>query len=73
MNRDKDPISNAPVHLDGSNFTPRIEFRWLDYWLTPSMSTTPHFIKRLDKAQSVFVAIKRLSPLGKGLPPFLCH
>jgi len=39
----------------------------------PSISTTPHFTKRLAKAQAAFVAIKRLSPPGKGLPPFLCH
>jgi len=27
MNRDRDPISNAPVHLDGSVFTPKSEVR----------------------------------------------
>ena len=37
------------------------------------MSTTPHFTKRLAKAQAAFVAIKRVSPPGMGLPPFLCH
>ena len=72
-NRDKAPISNAPVHLDGSIFTPKTEVRWLGYWLTPSMSTSAHFVKRLAKAQAAFVAIKRLFPPGKGLPPFLCH
>jgi len=40
----------------------------------PSLpGATPHFTKRLAKAQAAFVAIKRLSPPGMGLPPFLCH
>jgi len=46
-NRDRGPISNAPIHLDGSVFKPKSEIRWLGYWFTPSMSTTPHFTKRL--------------------------
>jgi len=72
-NRDRGPISNAPIHLDGSVFTPKDEVRWLGYWFTPSISTTPHFVQRLAKAQAAFVAVKRLSPPGIGLPPFLCH
>jgi len=72
-NRDQAPISNARVHLDGSIFTPRIEVRCLGSWFTPSMSTTPPFVTRLAKGQAAFVAIKRLSPPGKGLPLFLCH
>ena len=72
-NRDRAPISKAPVHLDGSIFTPKAEVRWLGYWFTPSFSTTTHFVKRLAKAQAAFVAVKRLSPPGIGLPPFLCH
>jgi len=71
--RDKAPISNAPVHLDGSVFAPGKEVRWLGYWFTPSIYTTPYFVKRLAKAQAAFVAVKRLSPPGIGLPPFLCH
>ena len=72
-NRDSDPISNTPVHLDGSVFTPKSEVRWRGYWFTPSISTTPHVVKRLAKAQAAFVAVKPLSPPGMGLPPFLCH
>ena len=72
-NRDRDPISNAPVHLDGSVFTPKLEVRWLGYWFTPSVSTTPHFVKRLAKAQAAFGAVKRLFPPGIRLSPFLCH
>jgi len=72
-NRDKAPISNAPIHLDGSVFTPQGQVRWLGYWFTPSISTTTHFVKRLAKAQGAFVAVKCLSPPGIGLPPYLCH
>jgi len=72
-NRDRDPISNAPVHLEGSVFTPKSEVRGLGYWFTPSISTTPYFVKRLAKAQTAFVAVKPLCPPGIGLPPFLCH
>jgi len=72
-NRDRDPISNAPIHLDKSVFTPKNEVRWLGYWFTPSISTTRHFVKTLAKALAAFVAVKRLSPPGIGLPPFLCH
>jgi len=67
-NRDRAPISNASIHLDGSVFKPKDEVRWPGYWFTPSMSTTTHFTKRLAKAQAAFVAIKRLSPPGMGLP-----
>jgi len=72
-NRDRAGICNAPVHLDRSVFAPKCEVKWLGYWFTPSISTTPHFVKRLAKAQAAFVAVKRLSPPGIGLPPFLYH
>jgi len=72
-NRDRGPVSRSPIHLDGLIFPPKDEVRWLGYWFTPSISTTPHFTKRLARAQAAFVAVKRLSPPGMGLPPFLCH
>ena len=71
--KDRDPSSHASIHLDGSIFRPKEELRWLGYWFTPSLTTTPHFTKHLAKAQAAFVAIRRLSPPGMGLPPFLCH
>ena len=72
-NRDRGPISTAPIHLDRSLFTPKMNVRWLGYWFTPSISTTRRFVKRLAKAQAALVAVERLSPQGIGLPPFLCH
>jgi len=71
--RDRDPTSNAPVHLDGSVFSPKNEVRWLGYWFSPSISTTHHFVKWLAKAQAACVAVKRLSPAGIGLPPWVCY
>jgi len=71
--KDRGPISRSPVHLDGSIFHPKDKVCWPGYWFTPSISTTPHFTKRLAKAQAAFVAVKRLSPPRAGRPPFLCH
>jgi len=70
---DRDPVCPSPIYLDGSIFPPKNEVHWLGYWFTPSLATTPDFTKRLAKAHMAFVAVKRLSPPGKGLPPFLCH
>jgi len=63
-NRDRAPISNAPIHLDGSVFKPKDEVLWLGYWFTPSMSTTTHFTKRLAMAQAAFVASRGSPPQG---------
>ena len=72
-NRDSGPVSRSLIYLDGSTFPPKDEVQWLGYWFTLSISTTPHFPKRLAKAQAAFVAVQRLSPPGMGLPPFLFH
>ena len=42
---------------------------------SPMVSTTPHIVKRLAKAQAAFMAVQRLCPLGIALPAsgFLCH
>jgi len=60
-NRDRDPPSPSLIHLDGWDFHNKTELRWLRYWFTPSLSTTPHLTKQLAKAQATFVAVKRLS------------
>ena len=71
MTRDRAPISSAPVCLDGSLFHPSSLVRWLGYWFTPSMDTTPHFTKRLALAQGAFATIKQLFSPGSDLPPYL--
>ena len=67
------PPSTAGVRLDDLYFSPKNEIRWLGYWFTPSLSTNAHFARRLSLAQGAFDAVKRLSPPGKDLPPYLCH
>ena len=52
-NRDRDPISHAPVHLDGSVFVPKGEVRWLGYWFTPSIASTPISSRDLPKPRHV--------------------
>jgi len=73
INRDRHPSSQATIHLATSVFRSKDELRSLWNWFTPSLSTTSHFTKCLAKAQVAFVAIKRLSPAGMGIPPFLYH
>jgi len=73
MNRDRDPPSAAPIHLDALVFHPRSKLRWLGFWFTPSVATTPHFTKWLAKAQAAFLAVKGLSRQGMGHPPYLCY
>jgi len=65
--------SMAGVRLDDLYFSPKDTVRWLGYWFTPPLSSSAHFSKRLSLAQGAFDTIKRLSPPGKGLPPYLCH
>ena len=71
--QERAPPSSAGVRLDDLYFSPKDEVRWLGYWFTPSLSTNAHFARRLSLAQGAFDAVKRLSPPGKGLPPYLCH
>ena len=71
--QERAPPSSAGVRLDDLYFSPKDEVRWLGYWFTPSLSTNAHFARRLSLAQGAFEAVKRLSPPGKGLPPYLCH
>jgi len=42
-NSDRGPVSRLPIHLDRAIFAPKDEVRWLVYWCTLSLSTTPHF------------------------------
>jgi len=72
-NSHRGPVSRLPIHLDGAMFAPKDEVRWLVYWFTLSLSTTPHFNKKLAKPQAAFVAVKKLCPPAIGLPAFLCH
>jgi hypothetical protein len=69
--RDHGARCYTPVTLDGTLFHPAGLVRWLGYWFTPSLETSPHFAKRLALAQGAFAIVRQLSPPGKGLPPYL--
>ena len=71
--QERSPPSTAGVRLDDLYFSPKDTVRWLGYWFTPPLSSSAYFSKRLSLAQGPFDSIKRLSPPGKGLPPYLCH
>ena len=71
--QERSPPSKAGVRLDDLYFSPKDTVRWLGYWFTPPISTSTHFSKRLSLAQGAFDTIKRLSPPGKGLLPYLCN
>ena len=71
--QERTPPAAAGVRLDDLYFPPKNEVRWLGYWFTPSLSTNAHCARRLFLAQGALDAVKRLSPPGKGLPPYLCH
>jgi len=71
--QERSPPSTAGVRLDDLYFSPKDMVRWLGYWFTPSLSSSAHFSKRLSLAPGTLDTIERLSPPGKGLPPYLCH
>jgi len=47
--------------------------RWLGYWLTPNLSSSPHISQDLGLGQGAFATVKRLSLPGSGLSPHLLH
>jgi len=62
-----------PSQIKGEVFHPSKSVRWLGYWFTPALDPAAHFSRRLASAQGAFTLIRRLSPPGAGLPPYLCH
>jgi len=67
------PMCLSPIQLDGEIFCPCDSLRWLGYWFTPTLSTSTHFSRRLALVKGAFALIRRLSPPGAGLAPYLCH
>ena len=67
------PKCVSPIQVKGEIFYPSNSVRWLEYWFTPALDTAAHFSRRLAIAQGAFALIRRLSPPGVGLPPYLCH
>jgi len=66
------PKCVSPVQIKGEVFHPSNSVRWLGYWFTPALDPAAHFSRRVALAQRAFALIRRLSPPGAGLPPYLC-
>jgi len=67
------PKCVSPIQIKGELFHPGNSVRWLGCWFTPTLDPAAHFSRRLALAQGAFALIRRLSPPGAGLPPYLCH
>jgi len=67
------PKCVSPIQIKGEVFHPSNSVRWLGYWFTSALDPAAYFSRRLALAQGVFALIRRLSPPGAGLPPYLCH
>jgi len=48
-------------------FPPSQAVRWLGYWLTPTIHSSVHFLRRLALAKASCPSIRQLSAAGKGL------
>ena len=67
------PKCASPIQIKGELFHHGNSVGWLGYWFTPALDPAAHFSRRLSLAQGAFALIRRLSPPGGGLPPYLCH
>ena len=67
------PKCTILIQIKGEVFHHRDSLRWLGYWCTPALDPSAHFSRRLALAQCAFTLIRRLSPPGAGLTPYLCH
>ena len=67
------PKCLSPIQIKGDLFRPRDSLRCLRYWFTLARDSSAHFSHRLALAQGAFALIRRLSPPGAGLAPYLCH
>ena len=67
------PKCVSPIQIKGEMFHPSNSVRWLGYWFTAALDPAAHYSRRLALAQGAFALIRRLSPPGAGLPPYLCH
>ena len=70
--RSNEPPCSLPVQLGGQLFYPQSRLRWLGFIFTPSFNPRSHFSRRYTLANAALATIRRLSPPGMGLPPYLC-
>ena len=67
------PKCTSPIQIKGEVFRPSDSVPWLGYWFTPALDPAAHFSRHLALGQGAFALIRRLSPPGARLPPYLCH
>jgi len=70
--RSNEPPCSLPVQLEDQLFYPQARLKWLGFIFTPSFDPRSHFPRRYTLANAILATIRRLSPLGMGLPPHLC-
>ncbi|KAH0602248.1 uncharacterized protein H6S33_009889 [Morchella sextelata] len=71
--RDKSPTCHTPILLDGQEFQPGHQVRWVGFWLSPSFNPNIYFLRRLASARSAFGLIQRFSSAGKGVSSHNCQ
>jgi len=70
--RSNEPPCSLPVQLEDQPFYPQSHLKWLGFIFTPAFDSRSHFSRRYTLANAVLAMIRRLSPLGMGLPLYLC-
>ena len=69
--RSNEPPCSLPVQLEGQLFYPQSRLKCLGYIFTPAFDPRSHFSRRYTQANAPLATIRRLSPTGMGLPPYL--
>ena len=70
--RSNEPACSLPVQLEDQLFYPKSHLKWLGFIFTPTFEPRSHFSRRYRLANAALATIRRLSPPGMGLPPYLC-
>ena len=65
--KDRSPVCTTPIVINDMLFLPTQAVRWLGYWLTPTIDSTIHFMKRLSLAEAAFTTVRCLSAACRGL------
>ena len=70
--RSNEPPCSLPVQLEDQLFYPQSRLKWLGFIFTPSFDPRSLFSRRYVLANAALATIRRLTPPGMGLPPYLC-
>jgi len=70
--RSDEPPCSLPVQLEDQLFYPQLRLKWLGFIFTPSFDPRSYFSRRYVLASAALATVRRLSPPGMGLPPYLC-